>query len=934
MAGRLNSTTLSTDRKHSIAVGDEPVTSVLKGGDIPINHSNEEWNADEQVLAALGYKAEFKREFNLWTTFCVSFAVLGLLPSFATTLFYGMGYAGTAGMTWGWLVAMIGIQSVAASMAELCSSMPTSGGLYYAAAVLAPPGWGPFAAWITGWSNWLSQVTAAPSVNYGTAALILASASIQNPSYVPTNYQTFLLTIFLLIVHATMASMPTRWIARVNSAGSTFNIMALIVVIILIPAACDRASRGLSRFTPSGEVWGTIYPGTDYPSGVNILMSFIGIIWTMSGYDSAFHLSEECSNANIASPRAIFMTSAVGGTFGWFLQLVVAYTVVDIGAAIDSDLGQPFAAYLIQCLPQKTAVAVLSLTIVAGFFMGQGCMIAASRVTFAYARDGCFPFSSVWKRVNALTQTPVNAVWFNTVVGCALCLLIFGGSIAIGAIFSIGACAAFIAFTIPISTRVFFVGHRFRPGPWNLGRLSIPVGVVATAFVAMMVPFLMLPSVTGSDLDAGTMNWTCVVYGAPMVCSTNLFVAAYQRLYRRLTLGFPRWPSSSGGSSLRTSGSKARRSTSTMSCMTATTQQQSFTAWMRAVIVMSPGRRRRCLARLDRTSRRELFRWRARLSMYDGDGDDDDDDDHSTFLRGHSHQSRYIRYRPVQCLGPKPTEHHPGRFGVGAASNGGEVGDCPKRPASSRDVLPGAQTTADSARADSLESVQRIVSSASPLRATYQSHRISRQLDHHRITSADLATPVLSTSLVPLSTWEAPKLYPPSAQPQRRPTSRPPSAQRVDARLRPTSRAVRLPVAVSIHRGSASRKRKRWRVMRWPGQQSSKLMRWHGGQYAAVAAAAPLPHHLPIQLLLVVPLADADCPARSRLAAAPGIRTVNDSPLCCCDWYVRLGLYSLTPPHTEVARLHRLTSSCVRSSSSRKRRCSDICQARGAGLHM
>lgn len=37
--------------------------------------------------------------------------------------------------------------------------MPTSGGLYYAAAVLAPPGWGPFAAWVTGWSNWLAQVS-------------------------------------------------------------------------------------------------------------------------------------------------------------------------------------------------------------------------------------------------------------------------------------------------------------------------------------------------------------------------------------------------------------------------------------------------------------------------------------------------------------------------------------------------------------------------------------------------------------------------------------------------------------------------------------------------------------------------------------------------------------------------------------------------------
>lgn len=78
------------------SVGQEPVTSVLPEGDIPFDPKHT-WNQDEETLAALGYKPEFKREFNLWTTFCVSFAVLGLLPSFASTLYYGMGYAGTAG---------------------------------------------------------------------------------------------------------------------------------------------------------------------------------------------------------------------------------------------------------------------------------------------------------------------------------------------------------------------------------------------------------------------------------------------------------------------------------------------------------------------------------------------------------------------------------------------------------------------------------------------------------------------------------------------------------------------------------------------------------------------------------------------------------------------------------------------------------------------
>lgn len=61
-----------------------------------------------------------------------------------------------------------------------------------------------------------------------------------------------------------------------------------------------------------------------------------------SGYDAPFHLSEECSNANIASPRAIVLTSGIGGVFGWALQMVVAYTVVDIGEVLGSDLGQPY----------------------------------------------------------------------------------------------------------------------------------------------------------------------------------------------------------------------------------------------------------------------------------------------------------------------------------------------------------------------------------------------------------------------------------------------------------------------------------------------------------------------------------------------------------------------------------------------------------------
>ena len=127
----------------------------------------------------------------------------------------------------------------------------------------------------------MGQVTGAPSVDYALSAMILAGASISNPDYVPQNYQVFLLTTLIMLIHACISSMPTKWIANFNSVGSTFNMVALVVVIILIPASTNRESQGLPRFTSAGTVWGNFYDGTDFPNGVALLMTFVAVIWTM-----------------------------------------------------------------------------------------------------------------------------------------------------------------------------------------------------------------------------------------------------------------------------------------------------------------------------------------------------------------------------------------------------------------------------------------------------------------------------------------------------------------------------------------------------------------------------------------------------------------------------------------------------------------------------
>lgn len=96
-----------TSKQPTVSNHVEPTTtSILPDGDVPITSSssantNTSMDTDEQVIVALGYRQEFKREFSLWTTFCVSFAVLGLLPSFASTLSYGMFNVHLFALLWG-----------------------------------------------------------------------------------------------------------------------------------------------------------------------------------------------------------------------------------------------------------------------------------------------------------------------------------------------------------------------------------------------------------------------------------------------------------------------------------------------------------------------------------------------------------------------------------------------------------------------------------------------------------------------------------------------------------------------------------------------------------------------------------------------------------------------------------------------------------------
>jgi amino acid transporter len=114
--------------------------------------------ADRKKLHELGYAQELHRGMGGFSNFAVSFTIISILSGCLTLYGFGMLSGGPVALTLGWPVVGLLVILVGLSMAEVCSSYPTAGGLYYWAAnpaAIRPSGPGSVAG-STCWARWLS----------------------------------------------------------------------------------------------------------------------------------------------------------------------------------------------------------------------------------------------------------------------------------------------------------------------------------------------------------------------------------------------------------------------------------------------------------------------------------------------------------------------------------------------------------------------------------------------------------------------------------------------------------------------------------------------------------------------------------------------------------------------------------------------------------
>ncbi|MET0448702.1 MAG: amino acid permease [Aeromicrobium sp.] len=479
---------------------------------------------DEQHLASLGYKQELNRSWSSFSNFAISFSIISILAGCFTTFGQAWNNGGPIAISWGWPIISIFILIIGFTMSELVSAYPTSGGIYWWASKMG----GPAAGFFTGWLNLIGLLAVTASVGYGCATFLDLTLNTLSSSWAEgySLGRVFVIFVVIMAVASLLNIFSGHLLAVVNNISVWWHVagVAVIIVVLAIVPKTHMAigevfggkvnnSGWAEAHTSGGTYWFLVLP-----------LGFLLTQYTITGFDASAHLSEETQGASEGAAKGIWRSIAYSAIGGWVLLLAFLFAVQDKdavtagGGGVDVIFGQ--------ALPQGWHVMVLAISVAGQFFCTIACLTSASRMTFAFSRDGGIPGSKALAKVS-LSKVPANAVVFVAVIGILITLPALV-EVNVGteeapiivptafyAVVSIAVIGLYLAFAIPIFLR-WRMGDAFKPGSWTNGSKYKWMNLVAVAEIVIISIYFILPTVPGGAPWRDEFEWKFVNY-APLL---------------------------------------------------------------------------------------------------------------------------------------------------------------------------------------------------------------------------------------------------------------------------------------------------------------------------------------------------------------------------------------------------------------------------------
>eukprot|EP00270_Netrium_digitus_P002792 TRINITY_DN1315_c0_g1_i3.p1 TRINITY_DN1315_c0_g1~~TRINITY_DN1315_c0_g1_i3.p1 ORF type:complete len:308 (-),score=50.75 TRINITY_DN1315_c0_g1_i3:293-1216(-) len=298
-------------------------------------------------------------------------------------------YGGPVVLVYGWILVCVMSLMVALAMAEICSSYPTSGGLYFWSASLAGEKWAPLASWITGWFNAIGVWAVTASVNFSLAqwictTILLSTGTGTGGGYYPSKSALIGIYAAILVVNGIINSLLVGVLAWLEFVFDVWHIAGTFFLTILLPSVAkvrQDAKYVFTTFTPD--------PSAGAPSDAYLfLLGLLFAQYSISGFDASAHMSEETKSADSSGSWGMVMAVSVSSLVGLFYILGLTFSIADPSTITDPNNeagGYASAEIIWQAFNGRYGsgtggIVCMQIVSVAIFFCGVSCLTSCSRM--------------------------------------------------------------------------------------------------------------------------------------------------------------------------------------------------------------------------------------------------------------------------------------------------------------------------------------------------------------------------------------------------------------------------------------------------------------------------------------------------------------------------------------------------------------------------
>ncbi|KAF2995973.1 hypothetical protein E8E14_004289 [Neopestalotiopsis sp. 37M] len=478
--------------------------------------SNHE-SVENGTIEEFGYTSIYRRVFAAFGNLCMVVSLASPLSAILVTAFYQITYAGYWGLSWGWIIPNIVLFPQVLAISELASSMPVNGAFYWWTGALCPPAWSHPISFVVGWLNVISMFSSTAAFAYGVAATFTYTVTILLPDFLWTNAEIMALSMSVIAVWFALMGLRLENISLVYITMALICLVQTLLYVFGLPIS--RAVQGLP-FASGRDVFGSFETYTGWGPAVAVPYSWFCALWVNSAWMVPVYIAEETHRASTEIPKSLIYTYLITAVSGVVVCLISAFCITDIESAALDETGYPLIDLLVAHWGPTWTGAFALIGTPIGWIGGSGTLLTYGSQIAAFARDGGFPFSRKMSEVNQRINAPLYSIAFLS-AGTFLILLLSLSEEAGAVVYSLSVVASLITFLTPVIARIF-AGDRWVPGPFNLGRWSIPIHVITVITQVYLIVMECFPSDAAWSIE--TFNFNSVLTIASAIISLVLYM--------------------------------------------------------------------------------------------------------------------------------------------------------------------------------------------------------------------------------------------------------------------------------------------------------------------------------------------------------------------------------------------------------------------------